>query len=698
MTYELGIDLGTTFTAAAVADADGVRMIDLTHEGVAIPSVLTRTSDGIAVGSEALTVAATRPWLVAREFKRRFGDETPFIIGDDRWTASQLTGLLYEWVFDQVTSMEGAPPSHVVVTHPATWSVHRLALLTEATSTRRVECSFLPEPSAAAVHYHERSRIDPGSTIGVYDLGGGTFDATIIRRTGTGYEILGRPTGLDQVGGLDFDQAVFDLVVESMPAVFDALDPDDVNVQRSVARLREECTRAKIGLSFDARAVVPVVLPGVVTDVLIARSDFEERIEPYVSSSIATLRETIDTADLEADDLDAILLVGGSSRVPMIAERMFAALGVEIVVDTHPKFAVAKGAVLSQVDRVSEPTPAPEPPDQPDLEPSVVPNATVDISSLVSVAGTPRLVIVTGPSAGTVFELPEGATTVGRSADRSDLTVPDPAASRVHLRIERAGNELELRDLGSTKGTKVDRLPVVAPVPLVSGSLIEMGSTWILVDDPLRRTATPGAAVLDLAHAAHPVTGGRPGHGWATLGFGGEPLGPVHLQLLGRTTDLVVPGSLGDDILRSLLAEILVLEPSLPISLVVADPSGWSFVGSGIIDDPDRVPAAVRDHGLLVIRPEGFEPEALRPLRDRSGDRAGVVWMHDPPPTWPAGDQAIRLDPATASIEVTSTSEAIPLAAGAVPFAAGAVSVDVPTTLGPNALGAVDLSRPTPSP
>ncbi|MEZ5227270.1 MAG: Hsp70 family protein [Acidimicrobiales bacterium] len=103
---------------------------------------------------------------------------------------------------------------------------------------------FLPEPSAAAVHYHERARMEPGATIGVYDLGGGTFDATVIRRSETGYEILGRPTGLDQLGGLDFDQVVFDLVMETMPSVFDELDPDDVGVQRAVARLRE-CTRAR---------------------------------------------------------------------------------------------------------------------------------------------------------------------------------------------------------------------------------------------------------------------------------------------------------------------------------------------------------------------------------------------------------------------------------------------------------------------
>ncbi len=682
MTYQLGIDLGTTFTAAAIADADGVRMAALTHDGIAIPSVVTRTADGIAVGTEALTVAATRPWLVAREFKRRFGDETPFIIGDDRWTASELTGLLYTWVFDHVAAVEGSVPEHVVVTHPATWSVHRLGLLADATSGRDAPCSFLPEPSAAAVHYHERSRMEPGSTIAVYDLGGGTFDATVVRRSNDGYEILGRPAGLEQLGGLDFDQVVFDLVVESMPEVFEDLDPDDLNVQRSVARLREECTRAKIALSFDARTAVPVVLPGVVSDVLIARSDFEERIEPYVSSSIATLDETIRTADMTAEDLTAILLVGGSSRVPMVAERLFSALGVDVVVDTHPKFAVAKGAVLSQVDHPSASTPTPPPPSL-DIEPSVMPDATVDITALVAASSSPRLVIVSGPSAGTAFALAEGATTIGRSPDRADLVVPDPAASRLHLRIDRSGMELQLTDLGSTAGTKVDRVGVVGSLPIKSGSLIEMGSTWLLIDDPLRRSATPGAVVLELAPEPQPRSIGRPGHGWATLGFGGEPLAPVHLPLLGATTDLAVPGTLGKDLLRSLVTELLVLEPSLPVAVLTDDVSGWLFAETVCVSDPSAIADTVLDHGVLVIVRDGFADDALAPLRERAGS-GGVVWLHEPPSAWPGAEQLIRMDPTTAAIEVISS--------------AAHLVVDVPVTLGKSAVDAVDLSRPRPSP
>lgn len=652
MTFVLGVDLGTTFTAAAIADAEGVRMVGLTHEGFAIPSVLTRTSDGIAVGDAALSVAATKPWMVAREFKRRFGDETPFVIGDDHWRASELTGMLFDWVIERVVAIEGAAPTHVAITHPATWSVHRLDLLDQATNSLVGERTFIPEPTAAAIHYHERARIDVGSSIAIYDLGGGTFDATVLRRTNDGYEVLGRPSGIDQLGGLDLDQVVFDLVVETMPEQFADLDPDDVDTQRCVARLREECTRAKIGLSFDARVAVPVVVPGAATDVLVTRSDFEARIEQYIALSLATLAETIRAAALEPSDLASILLVGGSSRVPVIAERLYAAFGVDVVVDAHPKFAVAMGAVLSlsSQGRSSQNAPSQA---RVAVEAAGLPDPTVDISQLLESMASPRVVIVSGPSAGRTFALEEGKTTIGRSADKANIAVPDPVASRLHLEIERSGAELLVTDLGSTAGTRVDRSAISEAVPVRAGSLVEMGSTWLLIDDPLRRTATPGAVLLDQLGSSDPATAGKPARGWATLGFGGDPLAPVRVQLIGQSTQVAIPASLGGDLVRSMLVELLVVEPMLPIAVLSADATRWSIAGSeacllSICATVDEIPGDVFDHGVLVID-QGFDSPTGRGSR-----QSGLVWLSEHSTEGHHIDQLIRLDSATAAVELLS--------------------------------------------
>ncbi len=659
MGYLLGIDLGTTFTAAAVADADGVRMAGLTHDGVAIPSVITRTTDGVAVGFEALTVAATQPWLVAREFKRRFGDDTPFIISPDRWTAPELTAMLFDWVVERVSSMEGAAPDRVVVTHPATWSVHRLELLDRATSGFGGVRSFLPEPSAAAVHYHERARIPVGSTIAVYDLGGGTFDATVVRRTDMGYELLGRPSGIDQLGGLDFDQAVFDLVAQHLTAEFEALDPDDAGVQRSVARLREECTRAKVGLSFDSRAVVPVVLPGLVTEVLVNRSDFERRIEPHVTRSIATLTEVIESCDLAPDDLAAVLLVGGSSRIPLIAQRLHSELAIDVVVDTHPKYAVAMGAVTSLIDR-PDPTTSTERPELPSTvvvggvreeERLAVPSATVDVSSLLSTLDPPRLVVLNGPHAGATIEVPESGLTLGRSAEQSDIGLHDPAASRRHLHIARRGRELELVDLESTAGTKVGGRPVTSPTPLRSGDLIEMGTTWMLIDEPLRRLVAPGAVALGLDANGRRLTFGASIPGSVTLGFGGPSLAAVRAQVMSRVTDIALQGSFGEDLLRSFAIELAVLQPNLPLAALRADAGvGWSMLGRRLVHRMDDVDPQVLTDGVLIVVAAGLTDHDVATIHRLQRGAGGVIWLRSIAGANVPPDQIIGLDPVSGNV------------------------------------------------
>ncbi|MEZ5227267.1 MAG: hypothetical protein R2710_11495 [Acidimicrobiales bacterium] len=180
------------------------------------------------------------------------------------------------------------------------------------------------------------------------------------------------------------------------------------------------------------------------------------------------------------------------------------------------------------------------------------------------------------------------------------------------------------------------------------------------------------------------MTGGRFGHGWATLGFGGDPLGPVHVQLARLTTDLAISGA------------------SARISSARSSSSCWCSIGHShwrccrptplrfavggltIYGSPSDVPSEVLEHGVLVVLPEGFGPDELLALRSSGRGQGGTLWLHDPPAAWPAADQRIALDPASASIEVAS--------------AAGRSVVEVPATLGEGAAAALVVSRPTPSP
>jgi molecular chaperone DnaK len=348
--YCLGIDLGTTFTAAAIIRDGRPEMAVLGSRTAAVPTVIFVADDQteILVGEAARRRVATDPGRVAREFKRRLGDATPIFLGETPRSPESLLALVLRWVVDQVTEQEGGPPERVVVTHPANWGAYRKELLDHAIrQTDVANVSTITEPEAAAVYYASTERIEPGELIAVYDLGGGTFDAALLRKTPTGFELVGSPEGIEHLGGIDVDEAIFEHVRRSLGGMLEGLDPDDPATVRALHRLREECNEAKEALSFDARATVPVLLPGVQSEVVITRAELEPMIRPLLNDTIAALRRAFATAGVEPAQVRAVLLVGGSSRIPLVGEMITAELGRPVAVDAHPKHAIALGAALT---------------------------------------------------------------------------------------------------------------------------------------------------------------------------------------------------------------------------------------------------------------------------------------------------------------------------------------------------------------
>lgn len=240
-----------------------------------------------------------------------------------------------DWVVERVTSREGEPPDAIAVTYPAAWGPHRKAVLQKALGP---DVLLLTEPQSAAMHYSSTSRVEPGSTIAVYDLGGGTFDAAVVHKTEDGsFELLGPPEGIECLGGIDFD----DLVLERV------LPPTGCSDPVAMVRLRRECTEAKEALSSDVAAVVPVLLPDVQTQASLTRSEFETLIKPILLETVQSLSRAIAAAGLDASDVTSVLLVGGSSRIPLVTELISAELGRPVAVDTDPKGVVALGAALA---------------------------------------------------------------------------------------------------------------------------------------------------------------------------------------------------------------------------------------------------------------------------------------------------------------------------------------------------------------
>ena len=349
MGYALGVDLGTTYTAAATYMDGRVEIASLGNRSAAIPSVvLLREDEEILTGEAASRRGASEPGRVAREFKRRVGDTTPLFLGGAPYSAEQLMARLLGWVTAEVAKLQGTGADHLAISHPANWGSYKKDLLAQAVRMADLpQADFLTEPEAAAIHYASQSRVEVGEVIAVYDLGGGTFDAAVLRKTADGFEILGEPEGVERLGGIDFDAAVFAHVARSLDGKLEELDEDDPTAIAAVARLRQECVDAKEALSTDTDASIPVLLPNVQTEVRLTRSEFESMVRPALGESIAAMRRALASAEVEPESVSTVLLVGGSSRIPLVAQMVGAELGRPVAVDAHPKHAIALGAALA---------------------------------------------------------------------------------------------------------------------------------------------------------------------------------------------------------------------------------------------------------------------------------------------------------------------------------------------------------------
>ncbi|HZS21277.1 MAG TPA: Hsp70 family protein, partial [Pseudonocardiaceae bacterium] len=341
MGYWLGIDVGGTATAAALCRGDGpAEVVALGSGSATVPSVLYLGDQGqVVVGKAAQRWALTDPDRVVRAFTGRIGDEVPMVIGGHAYTAAQLTAMLVSWVVDQVAAQQGGPAAAIVVTHPASWGDYKRTVLAAAladSGLSGVQLRCEPEAAAATAGF--------GQTLAIYDLGGSTFDATVIR-TGRAGEttVMGSPQRLPQLGGADFDDGVFRHVLAAVPALTQ-LDSEDPATLATTADLRHACTRATQALSADTEVTIPVSAAGINTQVRLHRAEFDDIICPYLGETLHALRRALHSAQLQPQGLDAVMLIGGSARIPLVAQLVSTELDQPITIDADPATTIARGA------------------------------------------------------------------------------------------------------------------------------------------------------------------------------------------------------------------------------------------------------------------------------------------------------------------------------------------------------------------
>lgn len=380
MGYRLGIDLGTTFTAAAFIEDAGPRMLELGNRNLTMPSVIFVPDDGpLLFGETAERRSASEPERVLREFKRRIGDTVPMLVEQQSFSARFLQTELLRWVLQVANERLGGPPEHVVVTYPANWGLFKIQLMREIVAEAGVpEASLCPEPVAAAIEYAAKQRVPTGSKLAVYDLGGGTFDVAVLEKTEEGFELIGTPLGVEHLGGLDFDEAVFADAVSKLG--IRELDTDDPVTARGVEALRRDCIEAKETLSSDVSTDITSLLPGSGHPVRLTRSELESLIRPALDESIRTTVRALRLAGVDSGDLHAVVLAGGSSRIPMVTELLSHHLRAPVASDTFPKHDIALGAARYALLQIPESVAAPEPA-APTESAAAVPTTPPDLAS-----------------------------------------------------------------------------------------------------------------------------------------------------------------------------------------------------------------------------------------------------------------------------------------------------------------------------
>ncbi|WP_433387048.1 Hsp70 family protein [Micromonospora sp. KLBMP9576] len=366
--YALGVDLGTSHTVAVLRRPDGHTRPLLVDGQPVLPSGVYADTDGLLhAGRDAQRLARTDPGRYEPNPKRRI-DEPTLPLGDRRYPPAELLAATLHAVARAAVETVGfLPPA--VLTCPATWNEARRQVLADALALAGWPTAaehtlsgptppgtrLLREPVAAARYYTQvlRRPVPVGGTIAVFDLGAGTLDVAVLRNEGadpwgdSGFAVVAAG-GADDLGGLDLDAALLgrlgELVAEAHPRRWERLNrPESATQWRERHELWENVRGAKEMLSRVPAA--PVAVPGVEAAVTLTRADLERVAAPLLGRAVAVTREVIGAAGLDPQQLSGLFLVGGATRMPMVARLLHAELGVAPTVLEQPELPVAEGAL-----------------------------------------------------------------------------------------------------------------------------------------------------------------------------------------------------------------------------------------------------------------------------------------------------------------------------------------------------------------
>ena len=377
MSKIIGIDLGTTNSCVAIVEGDKSKIIENSEGARTTPSIVAYTNDEVLVGASAKRQAVTNPKntiyaakrLIGRKFKEQAVqkdiDLMPYEIieakNGDAWIRAndkelappQVSAEVLRKMKKTAEDYLGTTVTQAVITVPAYFNDQQRQATKDAGQIAGLEVlRIINEPTAAALAYGVDKESDKDRKVAVYDLGGGTFDVSIIEIANVDgdkqIEVLST-NGDTFLGGEDFDQRIMDYLIEEFKK---EQGVDLTNEQLDLQRLKEAAEKAKIELSNSSQT--DVNLPYITADasgpkhmtIKLTRSKFESLVDDLIQRSLEPCRTALKDAGVKAGDVDEVILVGGQTRMPKVQEAVEKLFGKAPRKDVNPDEAVAAGAAI----------------------------------------------------------------------------------------------------------------------------------------------------------------------------------------------------------------------------------------------------------------------------------------------------------------------------------------------------------------
>ena len=346
----VGIDLGTTNSAFAMIHERTPKMFPVKGEEL-LPSVVgIAPNESLLIGAPARNQWVVAPERTVRSIKRRMGEDTTVKMADKTYSPQEISALILKEIKDAAEAAAGTPVERAVITVPAYFNeVQREATLEAGRIAGFQVERIINEPTAAALAYGYGDKEAQNLQILVYDLGGGTFDVSIIELHEGIVDVIAT-AGDNHLGGDDFDEAFANLLAGEFE---DEHKIDLHESHQAWARLLRAAEEAKITLSSDPYATVN--LEYIATDANdtplhltreVSRIEFEDVISDFLDRTVDSIGQALKYANLSEDDIDRVLLVGGSTRIPAVWELITERMGKEPHIEVDPDKAVALGAAV----------------------------------------------------------------------------------------------------------------------------------------------------------------------------------------------------------------------------------------------------------------------------------------------------------------------------------------------------------------